>query len=896
MDSSDWEKLQRVFHAALALPENEREAYISTQTLSEALAGEVRAMLAAQSRPDPVIGVVDEIAADTQIGSYRVIEAIGEGGMGSVYLAERADGAFEKQVAIKVLSQGMNRASMVQRFEQERAILARLSHPNIAGVLDGGMTEDGRPYVVMEYIQGSPITQYCDERSLNLRERLRLFQQVCDAVQYAHQSLVVHRDLKPTNIFVTEEGTPKLLDFGIAKLLEDDDPLHTQTGLMLATPAYAAPEQLTGGNITTMTDVYALGVLLYELLTGRRPFEPRRTPEEYWSMILNTEPLKPSTAVTQQPMPETERTTTSDGETASVANARGTQITRLRSQLRGDLDNICIMAIMREPGLRYATAAALGEDISRHLEGKPVQARAQSFAYRAKKFYARNRASVVLSSLAIALLAGFAIYHTNRIAKERDLAIEERQKTEEVVQFVTGLFEAADPGQARGAETTARQLLDAGLRQIETQMLDRPAVQASLKQVLGRVYYEIGLQEEAQRLLEEALRTNNTLYGENHAETARTWFMLGNVHQTVGNFDEAHESFENALRIQRAIHDDLHSDVVETIGAQGFLEETIGNYANAETRYNSALDAARKLAGGDETLLVAQQLAKLGGLSLLQDRLEKSEQLMRNALEVQERLYGGAHPESDETKRQLAEVLTKLKKHDEAEQLFKELIDSRTRMLGEDHYETGAAWNSFGHLLVAKGDLQAGVEAYQKMLTITERAYGDTHPSLAAGYHNIATLQRDLDNLPGAVEGFKRSLKMMDSVGMADDHPNRAYPLAGLGRVLLLQRNFIEAAQVIERALEIRRAVLDEGHVLIAELLGDIGAIYTELGRFDEAEPALLASYNHFFERYGLDDSRTGLMAGRLVRHYDLTDRSELAEPYLEQAPAQNDERMLQYY
>lgn len=899
MTPEQWQHIQDVFHAALAQPLDQREAFVFAQLEDPDLQQEVLDLLQAEQNSaafldSPPTQLEEGLQTGTVVGRYRITDKIGAGGMGSVYLAERADGVFEKAVALKVVNKGMNTASVVSRFEQERAILARLDHPNIASVLDGGVTDDGRPYLVMEYIEGQPITDYCDRHGLNVVARLQLFREVCSAVQFAHQALVVHRDLKPSNILVTPEGTPKLLDFGIAKLLEPDaDPLLTQTGVMLATPAYAAPEQLSGGIITTMTDVYALGVLLYELLTGRRPFEAQRTPDEYRALILNSEPLRPSTAITQQPIGESDEADTA-GE--AVAAVRGTQLTKLRSVIRGDLDNICLMAIMREPQLRYSSAAALADDIANHLDGHPVRARRQSIGYRLRKYYSRHKAAVAASISAAVMLIAFGLYHTARVTTERDIALEEQAKTEEVVQFVTGLFLAADPAQARGADITARELLDAGLQQIETEMSSRPEVQATMQRVLGNVYYQLGLQEEASKLLNQALQTQLDLYGVKHQETASTYLSLGMQQQTMGEFDAARDSFNQALSTRRALYGDEHWDVVEAISAQAFFEETVGEYATAEQLHNQALQMARALAGQQEDVWVAQAMAKLASLLRLQDRLEEAEQLLRDALTMQDRLYGGAHPESDETKRQLAELLTNRRNFEEAELLFKELIDSRTTMLGPDHYETGSAWNSYGHLLSAKGDRTGAIDAYNRMLSITRKSYGDTHPALAAGYNNVAIMERNLGNYDKALEGFKLSLAMQDAVGIEADHPLRAYPLSGMARIYLLMRRFAEAAHATEQALQLRRAQMDEDHILIIELKSDIGAMYTELDRFDEAEGPLLEAYQHLRDNWGADDPRTGLTAGRLVRHYERRGLPENTEPYRAAATPQADDIMLQYY
>ncbi|MEM7097846.1 MAG: serine/threonine-protein kinase [Pseudomonadota bacterium] len=904
MNTDEWQLLRRVFDAALNMPEDEREAFVRQELDSADLQAEALALLQAALANDTLsLAPAEErdLPPGTPMGAYRIVEKIGDGGMGAVYRAERADGAFERQVAIKVVRQSMLSEAVAHRFDQERAILARLEHPNIAAILDGGMTDEGGPYFVMELVEGLAITDYCDLHKLSIQGRLRLFTDVCRAVQFAHQNFVVHRDLKPSNILVNEAGVPKLLDFGIAKVVEGDpdaaelDMHLTKTGVLLATPAYAAPEQLASGNITTMTDVYALGVLLYELLTGRRPFEPQRTPDEFLLMLLNDDPIRPSTALTQMPMSEAEGV--QGNKTAQTVSAsRQLDIGRLRSTIRGDLDNICLTAIRRNPDARYATAGALADDITRHLSNEPINARGHSLGYRLRKFYRRHTAAVTGAVAAGVFLLSFGVYHTNRVTVERDIALAEQAKTQEVVQFVTGLFQAADPAQARGTEVTARELLDAGLQQIETQMGNRPDVQAVMKRVLGEVYYQLGEQEQAGRLLQDALAIQRSVVGEDSLEVADTLLSLGMQQQTIGDFPAAQASLDQALALRRSSLGAVHPKVMDALSAQAFYAETVGEYVEAEALHKQALQMAQQLAVADEDLWVATQQGKLASVLRLQDRLDEAEELLQASLTTQEKIYRGAHPESDETKRQLAELLIDRRKYEESEVLFKELIASRTKMLGPDHYETGSAWNSYGHLLSAKGDRQGAIDAYTRMLNITRSSYGDTHPALAAGYNNVAIIRRNEGDFTGALRDFESSLAMLDAVGVDPEHPNRAYPLSGKARIFMLLNEFENALQTIDHAIEIRRKQMADDHILLVELFGDRGAILAELGRFAEAEVGLTSSYTHLVDNWGMEDARTGMTAARLVRLYQLTDDPGKAEQYLPHATPQEDDVMLQYY
>jgi serine/threonine-protein kinase len=901
MDKQRWQALQDLFHQALERPPELRRSYVEAEVADPDLRQEIFDLLDAESEEDQIVDPAAAIlAADlnlegTTIGSYQVVKQIGTGGMGAVYLADRADGAFNKQVAIKIVKRGMDSAAVVERFAQERQILASLSHPNIAGVLDGGITADGRPYFVMEYVNGIPLTEYCDKHKLSISQRLKLFRQVCDAVHYAHKNLIVHRDLKPNNILVNADGELKLLDFGIAKLLETSgDDLMTQTGAILATPAYAAPEQLTGGAITTGTDVYALGVLLYELLAGRRPFEAVRTPDEYQALILSGDPVRPSTAITQMPIADDDEKTTKNPTT--LAATRSVPARQLRALLRGDLDTICLTAVMREPERRYDSVSALADDVSLHLQGLPIQARPANLLYRARKFYNRHQIGVFTSACAVIAFIGLAGYYTTAITKERDLALTEKARTEEVVRFVTGLFRAADPAQAKGEDVTAREILAAGVQQLEIEMQGRPEIQATMQRVLGEVYYELGASDTADDLLNKALATQLTTDGTEPLDIARTYLALGMHEQTIGNFDKAADAFQQAAGIRSRQLPRDHYDAMEVISAEAFLQETLGNYPEARLLHEEALAMAQRLAGGSADSTVAFQMAKLASVLRLQDNPQEAEPLLREALAIQDQIYDGPHPTSDETRRQLGELLTDLRQFDEAETLFKTLIESRTRTLGPDHYETGSAWNSYGHLLRELGDDQGAIDAYNKQLTITRNAYGDTHPSLAAGYNNVAVMSRALEDLSGSEQSYLLSIAMQDAVGLEADHPNRAYPMAGLGRVLLLQRRFEEALEQFERSFNLRKAHFEDDHVLQLEVLSDLGAVFTELGRYNEAEPSLLKAYSGFEDNWGLDDPRTQLTAARLVRLYQLTDQPEQVQTYIDNASTQEQDQMLRYF
>jgi serine/threonine-protein kinase len=523
-------RVEAVFDAALDLAPADRNAFVERECGDDVVVrNEVVALLTAHERdfgvleaasPGTLVASLLEVyRPGSRIGPYRLTREIGRGGMGVVYLAERDDGQFRRTVAIKVMRAGMDPDEVRRRLEAERQILAALDHPNIARLYDGGVAPDGRPYLVMEYVEGQPIDEYCDSHRLSVEERLALFCTVAHAVHYAHRRLVVHRDLKPSNILVTADGHPKLLDFGIAKILEES-PLEvtaplTRTGLRLLTPEYASPEQIRGGPVTTANDVYALGVVLYELLTGRRPFDVSDlSPAEAERVILLQDARKPSTLTSRRDTAS--RNTAGDTaapDPAHTATLRRSTPVRLARRLSGDLDNLVLMALRKEPERRYASAQQFADDIQRHLVGRPVTARGHSPTYRARKFVDRHRWGVLAGAAIIVLLAAGIIstlVQARAAAEQARIALEERIRAEQearraarVQSIVVDLFRLSDPNEALGDTITAREMLDRGAERVLREFGDQPDVQAALLSEVARVYANLGLADRAETLVRQ---------------------------------------------------------------------------------------------------------------------------------------------------------------------------------------------------------------------------------------------------------------------------------------------------------------------------------------------------------------------------------------------------------
>jgi len=651
---------------------------------------------------------------EVRIGPYRVLKELGRGGMGRVYLATRADEQYRKGVAIKVIGAEVDRDEVVSRFRRERQILASLDHPNISRFLDGGATPDGRPYFVMEYVDGRPIDQYCDRQRLAIPERLTLFRELCSAVEYAHRNLIVHRDIKPGNILVSTEGVPKLLDFGIAKLVNPafSGNAGTMTGLMM-TPEYASPEQVRGEPVTTTSDVYSLGVLLYLLLTGRPPyrFKSRQT-VDVLRAVCDDEPEKPSTAVgrTQQaaggPKPE------------ELSLAREENPQQLRRRLSGDLDTMLLKALRKEPSRRYPSVEAFSEDVRRYLEGLPIRARKATFSYRTGKFLQRNWAGVSGVALIALLIVGFSV---NTELQSRRLRTE-RDKASRVSSFLVDVFKVSNPSEARGNTVTAREILDTGAERIRRELHDAPEVQATLMDTMGDVYNDLGLYDQAEGLLRESLDIRKRLLGNENPDMATSLDHLAKVLYRKNDFDAAEIHYREALAMRRKLLGNEHPDIADTLNYLALVMDEKGDYDGAESLLREALAMRRNLLG-NEHQDVAMALNGLAGVLDDKGDYPAAEALVRDALGMLRRLFGHGHPDVSYTLNILGEISSHEGKFAEAEEAFRDSLENGRQTLPPDHIYISSALIGLGKALAARGEalqastaLREGIEIEKKIL------------------------------------------------------------------------------------------------------------------------------------------------------------------------------------
>jgi serine/threonine-protein kinase len=777
-----------------------------------------------------------------RIGPYKVLRELHHGGMGTVYLAARADEQYQMRVAIKVIKAGTDNEEVVQYFRRERQILASLDHPNIARLLDGGATDEGLPYFVMEYIQGQTIDEYCDRRELSVTERLKLFLDVCSAVQYAHRSLIVHRDIKPSNIVVTAEGVPKLLDFGIAKFMHPellgDETLKVT--VLAMTPEYSSPEQARGEPITTATDVYSLGVALYELLTGHHPYRGRsRSVVDTLRAVIETEPARPSTVVglTEEAMAGARQVTLTP---EAVSRTReGTQ-ERLSRRLQGDLDTILLMALRKEPHRRYPSVEAFAEDIARHLRGLPVSARKATTAYRAGKFLRRHTLGVVTSVVLVSLVLAFGIsmaVQSGRLARERD-------KAERVSEFLVDLFKVSDPSEAKGKTVTARELLDSGAERITRGGLRaEPEVRAALLDTMGRVYDALGLYDKAEPLLRDALAIRRQALGE-HPDVAKSLNSLANVLYKKGDYAGAEALDRETLAMRRKLLGTEHPDVAKSLNNLATELYEKGDYAGAGALYREALAMKRKLLGNEHPL-VARSLNNLA-----------------NALRRQGDYAG-------------------------AEALYREALAMMRKFLGNEHPHVAATLDNLAIVLYEKGDY-AGAEALEReALGMSRKVLGNEHPQVAGTLNRLALVLSEKGDYAEAEALYNEALAMMRKL-LGNEHPDVAESLTGLGTLLVKRGDPRPAEALLLEALHIRQKALPKGHPDIAETQSALGGCLTALGRYHDAEPLLVEGYGVLRSKTGEHSSAVRAAAERLVRLYEAWGEPEKAAKYrgLATAPA----------
>ncbi len=795
----------------------------------------------APTRAAPPVGVAGpETRVGQSVGPYQLRELLGQGGFGVVYLAEQT-APLRRRVALKMLKLGMDTHAVVQRFEAERQALARMEHPGIARVLDAGATADGRPYFVMEFVPGTPITTYCDQRGFSTRRRLELFLQVCDALHHAHQKGVIHRDLKPSNILITEQGyqpVPKVIDFGIAKALHEpltEQTLQTQAGLFMGTPDYMSPEQAAGGHdVDTRTDVYALGIVLYELLVGARPFEPERlkhaSAAELQRILCEDEPPRPSVRLSRL------------GDTAQlVAELRQTELPALVRQLRGELDWITLKALERDRTRRYASVSELAADLQRFLRHEVVLACPPSRVYRVRKFVRRHRLGVAAAAcVTLALVLGIigttsmavvASHERAAAVDSADHARREAAKADAVRQFLQEILASADPYNPQ-QQFTVLDALDAAAKKIAAGALrNEPEVEAEVQTTLGQTYLGRGSFERAKEQFAGALATRRRLLGE-HPDVARSLNYYAQALDKLRDFAGARDRYEEALALYRKLRGPRDAKVGQLLCNLGSVREALGNSPAAERDLREALDILRAV-GESEDLHVAATLNNLGGLLHARGAFAEAEALTAEALGIERQTLAPDHPR----------VLTGL--------------------------------ISLANIRTARGDFAGAEPLLREALALQRRRLGDQHIDVVWTLYNLGSLLSDRGDYAEAESTFREALALQPVAAPRGDF-ERSVLLAGLGDCLLAMQRYVEAEPLLRECATLRARVAADTW-LHASAVGMLGAALAGQGQYEAAEKLLLESWAGLERSAQTPTARRQRTLGALIELYERWGRPDEA-------------------
>ena len=865
MDSARWERIQALFHEAADLPEPEQRAFLKAACGDDdRLMAEVLALLEEDARGASLLDrdlahvahqVLDREVPDSlpfkEFGPYRIKEALGEGGMGVVYLAERID--LGSLVAIKLLRDAWLSPARRERFASEQRTLAQLNHPSIARLYDADTLDDGTPWFVMEYVEGIPLTEYCAEHACTIEGRLRLFRAVCEAVQYAHQHAVIHRDLKPSNILVKADGSVRLLDFGIAKQLESLETAaskdQTMTGLRLMTPAYAAPEQIRGERVGIQTDVYSLGVILYELLGGKLPFDlSRLTPGEAEGMIIGQDPEKPS----------------------AVANSN---IPFVSKAAWADLDVLCLTAMHKDTQRRYSSVEALIRDIDRYLKGEPLEARPDSVRYRVGKFIRRNRRTVSAAALVFAVVVGLVVFFTVRLARARNAALEEAARTQRIQKFMMNLFQGGDESVGPGDSMRVVTLLERGVQEAQTLNND-PKVQAELYETLGTIYDQLGKFDQADSLLHSALDRRKALFGANSTEVAESLVALGQLRSDQAQYDEAEQFIRQGLEMSKRHLPPTHPRVGRAMYSLGEVLVNEGKYDQGIQVLNEAVRI--QSAPGGVAADLAESLTELANAEFYAGHLDISNSLNLRVVAMDRKLYGERHPNVAEDLINLGAIQTEWGHYSETESYYRQALDIIQGFYGKDHPETASTMTLLGRSLNAQGRFSEAADMLQQALGVQERVYGPVHPRVASALGELGKVAMQQGKLDEAEADFRRQAEIYRTV-YKGKHYYIGSALANLGGVYMERKQYARAEQSFREALQIYGETLPSGHLNVAIARVKLGRALIPQHRYADAETESLAAYGILMKQTSPPANWLENARKDLVTEYDALHQPEKA-------------------
>jgi serine/threonine protein kinase len=788
------------------------------------------------------------------LGPYRLLKKLGEGGMGQVWLAEQTL-PVRRKVALKLIKAGMYDDSALRRFQSERQSLAIMDHPAIAKVFDAGATPDGQPYFAMEYVPGVAITNYCDEKKLKIRDRLELFIRACEGVQHAHQKAIIHRDLKPANILVVEvdgKAMPRIIDFGLAKTLTpyfSGESMNTLAGSFLGTPGYMSPEQADPGiqDVDTRTDVYSLGVVLYELLTGFLPFDAaqwKNLPlEELLRHLREEDPPRPSTKVS-----------TGRDASASNAQARGTELPQLASALRGDLDWITLKALDKDRNRRYGTPSEIAADIRRYLKNEPILARPASAGYRLRKYVRRHRVGVSVAAGLFLLLTGFAglqAVQLRRITRERDRA-------DRVAQFMTNMFNVSSPSESRGNTITAREILDKASKDINTGLSQDPELQASMLDLMGRVYSHLGLYAKAQELISPALEIRRRVLGPRNPDTLWSMVNLANALSDQAKYPEADKLYQEVIDTGRSVGAPARRRVIAAMNnlALNLMDE--GRVSDAEKMQRDVVETQRRSLGPE----APDTLTSISNLALTvrsQGHYSDAVNLDRQVLEARRHTLGADHPDTLRSAANLALDLLDEQGHDtEAEQLSRATLEAQRRIVGPEHPDTLVTMDALFNALSQQKKLAEAEAVARQGLEILHRTRGAEHPRTLRAISNLAIVLDQEGNHAEAARQFRELWDTQRRV-RGPEHSDTLLSETNLAAALLSTKQLGEAEKLARDALAIERRVLGDENSLTLDQMFILSKILQQSGRSTEAETLLHETKEHQSHVYGIDNPKTAL-------------------------------------
>ena len=872
MDSARWQKIQALFHQATEFPEAEQRIFLENQCAGDpALVSEIMILLEEDARGASMLDgdiaqvahhILNEPSAASppfkEFGPYRIQRALGEGGMGVVYLAERAD--LGSQVAIKILRDAWLSPARRELFAAEQRTLAQLNHPSIARLYDADTSPDGSPFFVMEYVEGVPLTVYCDKNNCSIHGRLRLFRTVSEAVLYAHQHAVIHRDLKPSNVLVKNDETLRLLDFGISKHLESlgDSAKQTMTGLRLMTPAYAAPEQIRGEQVGIHTDVYSLGVILYELLAGRLPFDvSNRTPAQAEKILTQQETEKPSAVA--------DRTLYLPRHSDDVAPASKAEW--------ADLDVLCLTAMHRDPQRRYRSVEALIRDVDHYLKGEPLEAQPDTPAYRMRKFVARNRQPAAAGAVVLTLVVVLVIFFTVRLAIARNAALAEAARTQRIQKFMTSLFQGGDASAAPAESLRVVTLLDRGVQ--EAQSLNaEPEVQADLYETLGTIYQKLGKLDQANTLLNSSLEERKSLYGSDAAQVAASMVALGLLRDDQAQLPEAERIVREGLAMSRRHLPPNHPAVAKATAALGKVLEDRGSYDEAI----KTLDEAVRLQStkGAATPELAVSLFELANTHFYAGHYDISESINERLLPMYRQIYGERHPRVADVLINLGAIKFDLGHYPEAEKYDRQALEIVQAWYGKDNPETAADLTLLARALVREDRYEEGVDLLQQSLAIKERVYGKVHPTVASTLNELGSAALRQHENEVAEQFFLRMVNIYRQV-YGQHHYLFAVALSNLGSVYSSREEWPRAEKIYRQVIPIFTESQSANHVNTGVARIKLGRTLLRQNRYVEAEAETRPGYEILFKQ--MDLKVTWLVNARkdLAEEYDALKQPEEA-------------------